>query len=294
MEVCADAVMPWEETSPMNERVRFVAAMLEGEESFTELCERFGISRKQGYKWKSRYEAGGVTALKDLSRSPHNHPRRIESEVVELLLSARRRHPTWGPRKLLVVLRRHHPNIELPVASTVGEILKRNGLVGPRKRVRRSEPYGSRLREKDSKDSTVHYAPRLSLLLQVQKLAGRARNALTAEWSAQTWMWWSGCAWLPSTPARRAPRSACFPSASVSSLADILRRPSRRSARGVTRRDRRSADFKITSPGRSSSTTVRTSTACTAETAPLTPHPDSAATPRASSCVAGSRSPLPP
>jgi transposase InsO family protein len=147
VEVCADAVMPWKETSPMNERVRFVAAMLEGEESFTELCERFGISRKQGYKWKNRYEGGGVTALKDLSRAPHNHPQRIESEVVALLMSARRRHPTWGPRKLLVVVRRHHPNVELPVASTVGEILKRNGLVGPRKRVRRSEPYGSRLRE---------------------------------------------------------------------------------------------------------------------------------------------------
>ena len=78
--------MPWKETSPMNERVRFVAAMLEGEESFTELCERFGISRKQGYKWKNRYEDGGVTALRDLSRVPHNHPQRIESEVVELLL----------------------------------------------------------------------------------------------------------------------------------------------------------------------------------------------------------------
>ena len=60
--------MPWKETSPMNERVKFVAAMLEAEETFGEICERFGISRKQGYKWKERYEAGGVRALEDRSR----------------------------------------------------------------------------------------------------------------------------------------------------------------------------------------------------------------------------------
>ncbi|HWA76894.1 MAG TPA: IS481 family transposase [Polyangiaceae bacterium] len=131
----------------MNERVRFVAAMLEGDESFTELCERFGISRKQGYQWKERYEYGGVAALEDRSRAPLNHRQKVESNVVELLLSARRKHPTWGPRELLVLVQRHHPRVELPVASTVGEILKKNGLVGRRKRVRRSEPYGSRLRE---------------------------------------------------------------------------------------------------------------------------------------------------
>ncbi|MES1173378.1 MAG: IS481 family transposase [Myxococcales bacterium] len=133
----------------MNERVRFVAAMLAGEDSFTELCERFGISRKQGYKWKERYERGGVAALEDRSRAPRNHPQKVESNVVELLVAARRKHPTWGPRKLLVLVHRHHPKVELPVASTVGEILKRNGLVGRRKRRLRSDPYGSRLREYD-------------------------------------------------------------------------------------------------------------------------------------------------
>jgi putative transposase len=55
--------MPWKETAPMNERVKFIAAWLEEEESFAELCERFGISRKQGYKWCARYEAGGVAGL---------------------------------------------------------------------------------------------------------------------------------------------------------------------------------------------------------------------------------------
>jgi len=53
----------------MDERVKFVAAMLEGDETFVELCERFGISRKQGYKWKERYDQGGVEALADRSRA---------------------------------------------------------------------------------------------------------------------------------------------------------------------------------------------------------------------------------
>jgi len=61
----------------MNERVKFIAAMLEAEESFLELCERFGISRKQGYKWKQRYETGGVEALADRSRAPHSHPHAV-------------------------------------------------------------------------------------------------------------------------------------------------------------------------------------------------------------------------
>jgi transposase InsO family protein len=134
----------------MNERVRFVAAMLEGEETFGELCERFGISRKQGYKWKERYDGGGVMALADRSRAPHSHPQAVSADVVQLLVNARKTHPTWGPRKLLVVIRRHHPQAKLPAASTVGEILKKRGMVGRRKRVRRSERYGSPLRAYDA------------------------------------------------------------------------------------------------------------------------------------------------
>src|SRR5687767_7153628 len=95
--------MPWQETSPMNERVKFVAAMLEAEESFLELCERFGISRKQGYKWKERYELGGVEALADRSRAPHSHPHAVSAEIAELVVAARRKHPTRfrRPRGLL-------------------------------------------------------------------------------------------------------------------------------------------------------------------------------------------------
>ncbi|HEY3237755.1 MAG TPA: helix-turn-helix domain-containing protein [Polyangiaceae bacterium] len=140
------SVMPWKESSSLDQRVKFVAAMLEGGESFVELCERFGISRKPGYKWKERYEGGGVEALAERSRAPHSHPHAVSSDVVQLLVNARKAHPTWGPRKLLAILKRHHPNAKLPAASTVGELLTKRGMVGRRKRVRRNELYRSELR----------------------------------------------------------------------------------------------------------------------------------------------------
>lgn len=125
----------------MNERVKFVAGMLEGSESFTELCERFGISRKQGYKWKERYESGGVDALRDRSRAPKTHPQAVVEPLVELIVQARKKHPRWGPRKLLVILARQYPTLEFPAASTVGELLKKRGLVGQKRRRLRSAPY---------------------------------------------------------------------------------------------------------------------------------------------------------
>jgi transposase InsO family protein len=145
--------MPWKETSPMNERMKFIAAFLEGDESFSELCERFGISRKQGYKWRNRYESGGVEALRDRSRAPHHHPHAVPESIVNLIVEARRRHPRWGPRKLLVVLGRSYPTIEFPVASTVGEVLKKKGLVGQRRRRHRSAPYPDRLGGYDGPNS---------------------------------------------------------------------------------------------------------------------------------------------
>ena len=69
----------------MNEPVKFVAAMLEAKETFGELCERFGISRKRGYKWKGRYEAGGVRARENRSRAPHSRPHAVPAEVIQLL-----------------------------------------------------------------------------------------------------------------------------------------------------------------------------------------------------------------
>lgn len=137
--------MPWNETEPMNERVKFIAEWLRHEESVTTLCKDAGISRKTGYKWIDRYEQGGVAALAERSRAARSHPHAVPAEIVEAILSLRRQHPRWGPRKLLVVLRRRAPERPWPVASTVGDGLRRAGMVRPRRRRRVSVPYGARL-----------------------------------------------------------------------------------------------------------------------------------------------------
>lgn len=142
--------MPWARTDWMSERLKFIVAYLECEASFSELCLDFGISRKTGYKWVRRYQAAGASALQELSRAPHSHPNAVGIDVVESIVAIRRRHPRWGPRKVQVVLKRQRPRLELPAASTIGDILKRQGLVRPRRRVRRSTPYADRLRQYDA------------------------------------------------------------------------------------------------------------------------------------------------
>lgn len=131
----------------MNERVKFIAAYLEEQESVTDLCRSFGISRKTGYKWIERYEEAGLVSLADQSRAPLNHPNAVEEEIVRLILSEREKHPHWGPKKLVVLLERKYPRLLLPVASTVGQILKRHGLIKKRRRRVYSAPHPELLRE---------------------------------------------------------------------------------------------------------------------------------------------------
>lgn len=142
--------MPWARTDWMSERVKFVAAYLEHEACFSDLCLDFGISRKTGYKWVRRYESEGPPALQERSRAPHSHPNATSSDIVQAILTIRRRHPRWGPRKVQVVFQRQRPHAVVPAASTIGDILKRHGLVRPRRRVRRSSPYVDRLRQYDA------------------------------------------------------------------------------------------------------------------------------------------------
>jgi putative transposase len=140
-------LMPWQTTSTVEARKSFVEAYLDEEETFTDLCQRFGISRKNGYKWVERYEDGGQAALEDRSRRPETNSRAIAPAVVELIVAMRKKRPRWGPRKLLVVLGRDYPDVEFPVASTVGEILRAKGLVSPRRRRAPTVGYGPKLSE---------------------------------------------------------------------------------------------------------------------------------------------------
>jgi len=133
--------MPWRESCPMDERVKFIAAYLKGEIGLARLAESFGVSRRTGYKWIERYTQGGVAALANRPPIPHRNPRATKEEIVSLLVGARKKYPFWGPRKLIVWLQGTYAGMQLPAASTVGEILKRHGLVPPRRVRLKHEPY---------------------------------------------------------------------------------------------------------------------------------------------------------
>lgn len=128
--------MPWLETAPMDQRERFIADQRRDLYTMAELCARYGISRKSGYKWLERYAEGGRAALQDRSRAPHHCPHRIPGAIAQLICAARRSHPSWGPEKLLAWLAPRHPDLVWPAISTAGDLLVRRGLVKHRRRRR--------------------------------------------------------------------------------------------------------------------------------------------------------------
>jgi len=130
-------VMVWREWTPMDERIRFMIEYESGVEGMTHLCRKYGISRQTGYKWLRRFKGEGFEGLRDRSRRPGSIPHKTPAAMEELLVEERRRHPSWGPKKLVVVLRKVH-GITPPAPSTAGEILKRRGLIQPRPRRRAS------------------------------------------------------------------------------------------------------------------------------------------------------------
>ncbi|MGI9175292.1 MAG: helix-turn-helix domain-containing protein [Rhodothermales bacterium] len=129
--------MPFAATDPMLERARLVALHAEDLYSVTEVATRFGVSRPTVYTWIDRYREGGAEALSGRSHARHTQGHQTEPEVEALIVEARRKHPTWGPRKLLPYLARRHPGVPLPAPSTAGALLARHDLTKKR-RPRRS------------------------------------------------------------------------------------------------------------------------------------------------------------
>jgi transposase InsO family protein len=117
--------MPWREVTAVSQRREFVALALQADVSISQLCGRFGISRKTGYKWLGRFNEGGLAGLEDKSRRPHSCPNRTEPDVEHRVLELRDKHPAWGGRKL-------HRRLEdlgessVPAPSTITGILTRN------------------------------------------------------------------------------------------------------------------------------------------------------------------------
>lgn len=130
----------WSETTPMSERSAFIQRALYRRSTFRALCQAFGVSEKTGYKWLQRFAAGGCAAVPDRSHAPHRPAHQLLPALQERILTCRRYHPHWGPRKLRAWLERRDPSVRWPAASTIGELLRRHGLSAPRRRRRRPVP----------------------------------------------------------------------------------------------------------------------------------------------------------
>ncbi len=129
--------MPWKESSVMEERLRFVARLLEGEK-MSDVCREFGISRKTGYKIFNRYKEHGLAALSDRSRRPVRFANQLPQQVESLIIKLKRDKPHWGARKIRELLvRRLAGDARIPARSTVHAVLDRHGLVRRRGRKRR-------------------------------------------------------------------------------------------------------------------------------------------------------------
>jgi transposase InsO family protein len=129
--------MPFEETCRMEQRIRMLSEYETRNWSVSELCRRYGICRDTFYEWRARKAAGDPEWFKDRSHAPLQCSQTTAGVIAEKVITARRRFPYLGPRKLLAVLEREAPATAWPAASTIGEILKRAGLVAPIKRRRR-------------------------------------------------------------------------------------------------------------------------------------------------------------
>ena len=139
--------MPWKEVTAVNERMEFVAGLKAGER-MTDLCREFGISRKTGYKFERRYEEHGPKGLYDFTRRPRRLARQLSPGIQTAILELKREKLTWGAAKIQEVLRRQHPEMELPVRSTIHDLLDRYGLVKKRAKRRRYHAYPT-LREEE-------------------------------------------------------------------------------------------------------------------------------------------------
>lgn len=127
--------MPWKVSKPMDEKVKFIGRVLDGEK-ISDLCEEFGISRKTGYKIFERYKSCGLDGLSDRSRRPYRQANQLPYQVERSILGLKKEYPGWGAPKLREKLIQRYPTITAPAISTVHAVLDRHGLVERRRRRR--------------------------------------------------------------------------------------------------------------------------------------------------------------
>lgn len=135
--------MPWKVSGELEKRKQFVEQWLLQEWTMTELCARHGISRQAGYNTLARYQQGGWKGLEGRSRAPRHHPNQTAAGLEQRIVELRYEHMRWGPRKLKAFLQRQEPERNWPAISTMGALLRREGLVIARKKRHRVDPYSA-------------------------------------------------------------------------------------------------------------------------------------------------------
>jgi len=134
--------MSWKEVNPMQQKLLFIADYIRQISSMTDLCARYGISRKTGYKWVARYEELGLDGLNEQSRRPSKSPIQTPYRIQQKIIELRQKYSTKpGSKKLKVLLAQCYPNEHIPSKTTIYNILNRAGLVDSRKRKRRVSHY---------------------------------------------------------------------------------------------------------------------------------------------------------
>jgi hypothetical protein len=103
--------MGWKGVTVMDQRVRFISEYLDGYYPVNELCDQFSISRKTGYKWIHRYEKQGAKGFEDRSHRPHYCPHETDTDIIDAIVEARSKHPTWGPKNLLEIISSNHNDL---------------------------------------------------------------------------------------------------------------------------------------------------------------------------------------
>ncbi len=137
--------MPWMECSVMDERVRFVGRLLDGE-AMSDVCRSFGISRKTGYKIFNRYRDEGLAGLTDRSRRPVRYANQLPDPIERLIVASKKEKPHWGARKIRELLvKKLAGDIRIPARSTVHAVLHRHGLVKRARQRRRCKAEGTPL-----------------------------------------------------------------------------------------------------------------------------------------------------
>jgi transposase InsO family protein len=133
--------MPWKEVCAMDQKVQMLRDWMSDGYNITDLSQTYCVSRKTIYKWIERYEENGFAGIAERSRSAYRHPNAIATDIVEILIATKLGHQRWGPKKIVAWLKGEDTEHQWPAVSTVGELLRREGLVRRRKRKHRTPPY---------------------------------------------------------------------------------------------------------------------------------------------------------